>query len=291
MTQRESRQRKLKRGFRAGTQIVRKIKRFFLSSSLLTFDFADYFGRIYCDGISMTEPISAALMQSPPPPDDTVSHTESIQERLCRLDEMDLSESRILLLEKIHEEMWAKLPTVGFIKWSDLPWPIFVRTACPEDLMFHRIISYLLQVSSGMDIKQALVNPNRLQWAQQRIQILLGRWGQPSLQRKLENSADKTMTQGVNVVTNHLESLLDFVNTHQIAEGLHTDLTTILSQTFLKHLSESLTRILRDTSDNSGYKSLLRLEGDSAQRMLNCLQTVRHVNTQYPHESHYLQAA
>ena len=239
----------------------------------------------------MTEPISAAVMQSPPPPDDTVSHTESIQERLCRLDEMDLSESRILLLEKIHEEMWAKLPTVGFIKWSDLPWPIFVRTACPEDLMFHRIISYLLQVSSGMDIKQALVNPNRLQWAQQRIQILLGRWGQPSLQRKLENSADKTMTQGVNVVTNHLESLLDFVNTHQIDEGLHTGLTTILSQTFLKHLSESLTRILRDTSDNSGYKSLLRLEGDSAQRMLNCLQTVRHVNIQYPHESHYLQAA
>jgi hypothetical protein len=203
---------------------------------------------------------------------------------------MDLSESRILLLEKIHQEMWAGLPTIGFIKWNDLPWPVFIRTTCPEDLMLHRIVSYLLQVSSGMDIKEALVDPSRLQWAQQRLRILLGHWGQPSFQKEVEKSTDKTM-KGVNVVMNHLESVLDFMNMHQIDETHHTDLTPIVSQTFLKHVGENLARILTDTSDNSGYKSLLRLEGDSAQKMLNFLQTVRHVTSQYHHESHYLQAA
>jgi hypothetical protein len=74
---------------------------------------------------------------------------------------MGLSESRILLLEKIHQDMWAELPTIGIIKWDDLPWPVFVRTACPEDLMLPRIVSYLLQVSSGMDIKKALVDSRK----------------------------------------------------------------------------------------------------------------------------------
>jgi len=249
----------------------------FLSSSRLTFTFADCFGHIYCDGLSTTKPISAALL---PLPDDSVSHSESIQERLRRLDEMDLSESRILLLEKIHEEMWAELPTIGFIKWDDLPWPVFVRTTCPEDLMLHRIVSYLLQISSGMDIKEALMDSNRLQWAQQRLRILLGHWGQPSLQKKVENCADKTMMQGVNVVKNHLESVVEFVNKLQIDEAHHTDLTAIISQTFLEHVGQNLARILTDKSNNSGYKSLLRLEGDSAQKMLNFLQTVRHVTAQ-----------
>ncbi|EDR08211.1 uncharacterized protein LACBIDRAFT_297628 [Laccaria bicolor S238N-H82] len=231
---------------------------------------SDCFGHIYC-GLSMTRPISAALL---PLPDDSVPHSESIQERLRRLDEMDLSESRILLLEKIHEEMWAVVPTIGIIKWDDLPWPVFARTTCPEDLMLHRIVSYLLQVSSGMDIKKALVDSSRLPWAQQRLRILLGHWGQPSLQKKVENSADNTMIQGVNVVTYHLESVLHFVNTHQVDEAHHEDLTTIISQTFLKNVGENLARILTDSSDNSGYKSLLRLEGDSAQKMLNFLQTL-----------------
>ena len=204
---------------------------------------------------------------------------------------MDLSKSRILLLEKIHQEMWAELPTIEFIKWDDLPWPVFARTTCPEDLTLHRIVSYLLQVSSGMDIKEALMDPSRLQWAQQRLRILLGHWGQPGLQKKVENSADKTMIQGVNVVTNHLKSVLDFVNTHQIDEKHQTDLTAIVSQSFLKHVGQSLVRILTDTSDKSGYKSLLRLEGDSAQKMLNFLQVVCHVTAQEYHESHYLQAA
>ncbi|EDQ98384.1 uncharacterized protein LACBIDRAFT_336006 [Laccaria bicolor S238N-H82] len=235
---------------------------------------SDCFGHIYCDGLSTTNPISAALLQRAPLPDDSVPHSESIQERLCRLDKMDLSESRILLLEKIHQEMWAELPTIRLIKWDDLPWPVFVRTTCPKDLMFYRIVSYSLQVSSGMDIKEALVNSNRLQWAQQRLRILLGCWGQPGLQKKLKNSPDKTMIQGVNTVTNHLENVLDFVNMHQIDETHHTDLTAIISQTFLKHFGENLARILTDTSDNSGYKSLLRLEGDSAQKMLNFLQTL-----------------
>ena len=44
--------------------------------------------------------------------------------------------------------------------------------------------------------------------------------------------------------------------------------------------SESLAQILKDTSDNSAYKSLLRLEGDSAQKMLNFLQKVRHMAAQ-----------
>ena len=226
-----------------------------------------------------------------PLPDESGHHSESIQESLCRLDDMDLSESRILLLEKIHQEMWAELPTIEFIKWGDLPWPVFVRTTCPEDLMLHRIVSYWLQVSSGMDIKEALVDSSRLQWAQQRLRILLGHWGQPGLQKKVENSADKTIIQGVNVVTNHLESVLDFVNTHQIDEKHHTDLTATISQTFLKDVGQNLARILTDTSDNSGYKSLLRLEGETAQKMLNFLQTVRHVTAQYHHDSHYLRAA
>ena len=204
---------------------------------------------------------------------------------------MDLSQSRILLLEKIHQEMWAELPTIGFIKWDDLPWPVFVRATCPEDLMLHRIISYLLQVSSGMDIKEALMDSSRLQWAQQRLWILLRRWGQPSWQKKVKNSEDKTMIQGVNVVMNHLESVLDFVTTHQIDEAHHTDFTAIVSQSFLKHIGQNLAWILTDTLDNSGYKSLLRLERDSAQKMLNFLQTVRHVTAQYHHESHCLQAA
>jgi len=142
--------------------------------------------------------------------------------------------------------------------------------------MLHRIVSYVLQASSGMDIKEALVDSSRLQWAQQRLRILLGDWGQPILQKKVKNSADKTMIQGVNVVTNHLKTVLDFVNTHQIDDKHHPDLTAIVSQPFLKHVGQSLARILTDTSDNSGYKSLLRLEGDSAQKMLNFLQTVRH---------------
>ena len=223
--------------------------------------------------------------------DDSVPHFESIQERLRRFDEVDLSESRILLLEKIHQEMWAKLSTVEFIKWDDLPWPVFVRTTCPEDLMLYRIVSYLLQVSSGMDIKEALVDSSRLQWAQQRLRNLLGQWRQPGLQKKVENSADKTIIQGVNVVINHLESVLDFVNMHQIDKTHDTDLTAIIHQTFLKHVGENLARILKDTSDNSGYKSLLRLEGNKAQKMLNFLQTVRHVTAQYHHESHYVQVA
>ena len=157
--------------------------------------------------------------------------------------------------------------------------------------MLHRIVSYSLQVSSGMDIKEALVDSSRLQWAQQRLWILLGHWGQPSLRKKLENSADKTMIQGVNVVMNHLESVLDFVITHQIDEAHHTDLPAIVSRTFFKHIGQNLARVLTNTSNNSGYKSLLRLEGDSAQKMLNFLQTVRHATVQYHHESHCLQAA
>ena len=250
---------------------------FFLSSSRLTFTFAESFGDIECDGLSTPKPIHAALPQRTPLPDDSVPHSGSIQERLCRLDEMDLSESRILLLEKIHLEMWAELPTMGFIKWDDLPWPVFVRATCPEDLMLHRIVSYLLQVSSGMNIKEALVDSSRPQWVQQRLWTLLGHWGHRTLQKKVENSADKTMIQGVNAVTNHLESVLDFVTTHQINEAHHMDLTAIVFQTFLKHVGQNLARILTDTSDNSGYKSLLRLKGDSAQKMLNFLQTVRHV--------------
>ena len=249
----------------------------FLSPSCLTFIFADCFGLIYCDGLSTTQPVSAALQQEARLPEGSVPHSESIQERLCRLDEMNLSESRILLLEKIHQEMWADLPTIGFIKWDDLPWPVFVRTTCPEDLMLHRIVLYLLQVSSRMDIKEALMDSSRLQWAQQRLRIVLGRWGQPGLQKTVENSADKTMIQGLNVVTDHLKSILDFVNTDEIDEKHRTDLTAIVSQSFLKHVGQSLARILTDTSDNSGYKSLLRLEGDSAQKMLNFLQMVCHV--------------
>ena len=197
---------------------------------------------------------------------------------------MDLSESRILLLEKIHQEMWAQLPTMEFIKWDDLPWPVFARTTCPEDLMLYRIVSYLLQVSSGMDINEALVDSSRLQWAQQRLRILTGLWGQPGLKNKVENAADKTMIQGVKAVTNHLESILDFVNAHQVGET-HTNLTAIIYQTFLKHVGENLARIL---TDKSGYKALLRLVGDSAQKMVNLLQTVRHVTAQYHHKSHYL---
>ena len=259
----------------------------FPSSSRLSFTFADCLGNIYCDGLPTPKPIYAAPQRTPPP-DDSVSHSESIQERLYRLDEMDLSQSRILLLEKIHQEMWAGLPTIGFIKWDDLPWPVFVRATCPKDLMLHRIVSYLLQVSSGMDIKEALVDSSRLQWVQQRLRNLLGHWGQPSLQKKVDNSADKTLIQGINVVTNHLESVLDFVTTHKIDETHHTDLTAIISQTFLQHIGQNLAGIL---SGNSGYKSLLRLEGDSAQKMLNFLQTVCHVIAQHHHESHYLQAA
>ena len=260
------------------------------SSSRLTSTFAGCFGHIYCDGLS-TKPISPARLQRAPLPDDSVPPSESIQERLCRLDEMDLSESRILFLEKIHQEMWADLPTIGFIKWNDLPWPVFVRTTCPEDLMLHRIVSYLLQVPSGMNIKEALVDSSRLQWAQQRLRILLGYWGQSSLQKKVKNSADKTMIQGLNVVMNHLETVLDFVNTHQVDETRHTGLIANISQTFLKHVGKNLARVLTDTSDNSGYKSLLRLETDSAQKMLNFLQTVRNVAAQHHDESHYLQAS
>ena len=240
---------------------------------------------------SISASSSTPLLQCVPLPDDSVPHSGSIRDRLSRLDEMDPSESRILLFEKIHQEMWAELPAIEFIKWDNLPWPVFVRTTCPEDLMLHRIVSYLLQVSSGMDIKEALMDPSRLQWAQQRLRILLGHWGQPGLQKKVENSADKTMIQGVNVVTNHLKSVLDFVNTHQIDETHHTDLTAIVFQSFLKNVGQSLARTLTDTSDNSGYKSLLKLQGDSAQKMLNFLQTVCHVTTQYHHKSHYLQAA
>ena len=220
-----------------------------------------------------------------------ISKSGSVMDSLCRLDEMLLSESRILLLEKVHQEMWVKLPTIGFIKWDDLPWPVFVRATCPEDLMLHRIVSYSLQVSSGLDIKEALVDSSRLRWAKRRLRILLGHWGQPSLQKKVNSSADKTMIQGVNVVMKHLASVLEFVNMHQIDEAHHTDLTAIASQTFIKHVGQNLARILTDTSDNSGYKSLLRLEGDSAQKMLNFLQAERHVTAQYPHKSHYLQAA
>ncbi|KIJ97729.1 hypothetical protein K443DRAFT_105163, partial [Laccaria amethystina LaAM-08-1] len=237
-------------------------------------DSSGCFGHIYCDGLSTTKPISAAVAQRAPFPDDSVRHFESIQERLCRLDGMGLSESRILLLEKIHQDMWAELPTTGIIKWDDLPWPVFVRTACPEDLMLPRIVSYLLQVSSGMDIKEALADSSRLQWAQKRLRILLSHWKQPGLQKKVENSADKTVIQGVNVITNHLKSVLDFVDTYQIDEKHHTQLTAFLSQPFLKHVGQSLARILTDTSNNSGYKSLLRLERDSAQKMLNFLQTL-----------------
>ena len=132
--------------------------------------------------------------------------------------------------------------------------------------------------------KEALVDSSRLQWVQQRLQILLGQWGQPVLHKKIKNSADKSMIRGVNVVINHLKGVLDFVNTH------HMDLTAIISRTFLKDVGQSLAWILTDTSDKSGYKSLLRLEGDSAQKMLNFLQTVCHVTAQY-YKSHYLQAA
>ena len=249
----------------------------YLSSSRLTFTFANCFGNIYCNGLSTTNP--PALLQRAPLPADSVPHSESIQECLCRLDEMDLSESRILLFEKIHQQMWAKLPTIRFIKWDDLPWPVFVRATCPEDLMLHRIVSYSLQVSSGMDIKEALVDSSRLRWAKRRLRILLGYWGQLSLQQKVEKSADKTMIQGVNLVMNHLESV--FVNAHQMNETHHMDLAAIVSQSFLKHVGQNLAWILTDTSDNSGYKSLLRLEGDSAQKMLNFLQAVRHVTAQY----------
>ena len=204
---------------------------------------------------------------------------------------MDLSESRILLLEKFHQEMWAKMPTIGLIKWDDLPWPVFIRATCPEDLMLHRIVSYLLQVSSGKDIIEALVDSSRLQWVQQRLWILLGHWGHPTLQKKLKSSADKTMIQGLNVVMNHLESVLELANTRQIGEAHHTDLAAIVSQSFLTHVGQHLALILTDTSDNSGYKSLLRLQGNSAQKMLNFLQMVRHVTAQYLQESHYLQAA
>ena len=257
----------------------------------LTFTSADCFGHIYCDGLSTTKLTSAALPQRASLPGDSIPHFERIQERLRRLDEMDLSKFRILLLENIHQEMWAELPTMGIIKWDDLPWPVFVRTTCPEDLMLHRIVSYLLQVSSGINIKEALMDSSRLLWAQQRLRILLRHWGQPSLQKKVENSADKTMIQGVNIVMNHLQSVLDFIDTPQIDGTHHADLTAIISQTFLKNVGESLARILTDTSDNSGYKSLLRLKGNSAQKMLNFLQTVRHVATHYHHKSHYLQAA
>ena len=143
--------------------------------------------------------------------------------------------------------------------------------------MLHRIVSYLLQVSSGMDIKEALMDSSRLQWAQRRLRILLGYWGKPGLQKKVENSADKTVIQGINVVINHLNSVLDFVNTHQIDEKHHTHLTVIISQTFLKRVGENLARIL---TDKSSYKSLLRLEDNSAQKMLNLLQMVRHVTAQ-----------
>ena len=251
----------------------------FLCSLRLTFTFADYFSDIDSDGLSTTK--LPALLQRAPLPDNSVPHSESIQECLCRLHEMDLSQSRILLLEKIHQKMWAELPTIGFIKWDDLPWPVFVRATSPEDLMLHRIVSYSLQISSGMDIKEALVDSSRLRWVQQRLRILLGHWGQPSLQKKVNSSADKTMIQGVNVVMNHLASVLEFVNMHQIDEAHHTDLTAIVSQTFIKHVGQNLARILTDTPDNSGYKSLLRLEGDSAQKMLNFLQAVRHVTVQY----------
>ena len=263
----------------------------FLSSSRLIFTFADYFGDIDSDGLSTTEPIYAALLRRTPLPDDSVPHSESIQERLRRLDVMDLSESRILLLEKIHQEMWTKLPTIGFIKWDDLPWPVFVRPTCREDLMLHRIVSYLLQVSSGMDVKEALMDSSHLQWAQQRLWILLGHWGQPRLQKKVKNLANKTIIQGVNVVVDHLESVLHFLNTQQIDEAHHTDLTAIVSQTFLKHTGQNLALILTDPSDNSGYKSLLRLKGDSAQKMLNFLQTVCYATAQNHYESYYLQAA
>jgi hypothetical protein len=61
-----------------------------------------------------------------------------------------------------------------------------------------------------MDIKEALVDASWLQWVHQRLWILLRHWGQPSLQKKVENSSDKTMIEGASVVTNHLESILDF---------------------------------------------------------------------------------
>ena len=93
----------------------------FLFSSRLTFTFEDFFGHVYSDGLSTTKPISATLLQRAPLPDDSVPHSESIQKRLCRLDELDLSESCILILEKIHQEMWAELPTIRFIEWDDLP--------------------------------------------------------------------------------------------------------------------------------------------------------------------------
>ena len=171
---------------------------------------------------------------------------------------------------------------MGFIKWDDLPWPVFVRATCPEDLMLHRIVAYLLQVSSGMDIKEALVDSSRLRWGQRRLRVLLRHWGQPSLQKKVKNSADKTMIQGVNVVMYHLEI---------VDEAHRMDLAAIVSQSFLKHVGQNLAGILTDTSDNSGYKSLVRLEGDSAQKMLNFLQLVCQVASQNHHKSHYLQAA
>ena len=159
-------------------------KKFHSFLSHLNFTSADCFGHIYCDSSpSMTKPISAALVWRAPLPDHSVPHSESIQECFCRLDEMDLSESRILLLEKIHQEMWAELPTIRFIKWDDLPWPVFVRTTCPKDLLLHRIISYMLPVSSGMDFREVLLDSSRLQWAQH-LQILLGYWEQPGLHKK-----------------------------------------------------------------------------------------------------------
>ena len=139
-----------------------------------------------------------------------------------------------------------------------------------------------------MDINEALMDSSRLQWAQPRLRILIGLWGQSGLKKKVENAADKTMMQGVNAVTNHLESILDFVNAHQVGETHHTNLTAIISQTFLKHVGENLARIL---TNKFGYKSLLRLVGDNAQKMVNLLQTVRHVTAQHHHGSHYLQAA
>ena len=39
------------------------------------------------------------------------------------------------------------------------------------------------------------------------------------------------MIQGLNVVTNYLKSVLDFVKTHQIDENHQMDLTAIVSQT------------------------------------------------------------
>ena len=130
--------------------------------------------------------------------------------------------------------------------------------------------------------KEALVDSSRLRWAKRRLRILLGHWGQPSLQMKLRSSADKTMIQGVNVVMKHLESVLKCVDTHwhQMDEACLTVLSAIVSQSFLKHVGKHLAWILTDTSDNSGYKFLIRLEGDSAQKMLNFLQKVCHVIAQ-----------